>query len=128
LTAPSPKNATATWSVPRVRALRPRPTVAGSPIVRSRASFSGMCTTALISQIVDVCWGGSPDAGATACADLYTGNAAAMTCLFGCMVTPWTSSLTRSHRDRPNQISGATRLAGSVSFCPERAFDHGHET
>jgi hypothetical protein len=50
-----------------------------------------MCTTALIAQIVDVCFGGNPDAGATACQDLYTGDAAAKTCLFSCMVTLWTS-------------------------------------
>jgi hypothetical protein len=56
------------------------------------AASAGMCTPALISEIVDNCLGGDPDAGTTTCNDLLQPNTPVYTCFYDCVTVDWTGS------------------------------------
>lgn len=51
---------------------------------------TGKCTQKQVTNFVNSCLGGNPDASSTACNDEITGPD--MGCVFGCLVTNWTAS------------------------------------
>jgi hypothetical protein len=56
------------------------------------AASAGKCTSEDITTIVNDCFGGSPDAGTTACNDILVAHTPIYTCFYSCITLDWSSS------------------------------------
>jgi hypothetical protein len=97
-----------------------------TPAMNPSPRSLGRCTDALIGPIVDACYGGDPDASASACSSLLA-DPAAKTCYFGCLVTPWTGASPETSYE-PAAWGGLLRaywLYGLTSYTSMDFFDYG---
>jgi hypothetical protein len=84
---------------------QPGPLIGFDAQINPSPLTAGMCTKAIIANVVNDCFGGDPDAGANACEDLLAGDTATQTCVETCMLSKWTSASSET-RYAPNPWGG----------------------